>query len=304
MVRSKINQKLYVIKSIRLSSNANKNEEDSRWMEEIKILEACKHINVIRYKNCFITTETQCDQANPSAQLIVHIVMEYADAGDMNVHIKRQREVQLFFAEAQVRNWLVQLSLALQYLHKIRVMHRDIKTQNIFMTSTKLLKLGDFGVSKVLSPGKEFTETAIGTPTNLCPEIANGQKYDFKSDIWSLGCVVHEICCLKPAFQSKSWEEMLKKIRTASYPPIPSSYSVTLSDLIRVMLKVDPARRPTAYQVATCNALKDDFESHLEHVKKLPASSRMSDQSSDSATKNSCSSRGSGDGTSSGNCSL
>ena len=269
-------------------------------MEEIKILQACKHINVIRYKNCFITTETFEGQA-PSAGLLVHIVMEYADAGDMHVHIKRQREeIQAFFSEVQVRNWLVQIALALQYLHKLRVMHRDIKTQNIFMTSASLLKLGDFGVSKVLSPDKEFTETAIGTPTNLCPEIANGQKYDFKSDIWSLGCVVHEICSLKPAFQSKSWEEMLKKIRTATYPPIPPNYSVTLSDLIRVMLKIDPGRRPTAYQVATCQALKDDFESHLEHVKKLPASSRMSDQSSESATRNSCSSMGSGEATSSG----
>ena len=76
-------------------------------MEEIKILQACKHINVIRYKNCFITTETNtADQAQPNAQLIVHIVMEYADAGDMHGHIKKQRdEVQKHFAEPQVRNW-------------------------------------------------------------------------------------------------------------------------------------------------------------------------------------------------------
>ena len=219
-------------------------------MEEIKILQACKHINVIRYKNCFITTETStADQAQPNAQLIVHIVMEYADAGDMHGHIKKQRdEVQKHFTEPQVRNWLVQMALALQYLHKIRVMHRDIKTQNIFMTSSNILKLGDFGVSKILSPDMEFASTAIGTPTNLCPEIANGQKYDFKSDIWSLGCVIYEICGLKPAFASKSWEEMLHKIRNASYAAIPNSYSVTLSDLIRVMLKVDPGKRPTAYQ--------------------------------------------------------
>ena len=110
-------------------------------------------------------------------------------------------------------------------------------------------KLGDFGVSKILSPDLEFASTAIGTPTNLCPEIANGQKYDFKSDIWSLGCVIYEICSLKPAFASKSWEEMLLKIRNATYAPIPNNYSVILSDLIRVMLKVDPGRRPTAYQV-------------------------------------------------------
>ena len=145
-------------------------------MEEIKILEACKHINVIRYKNCFITTETQCDQANPSAQLIVHIVMEYADAGDMNVHIKRQREVQLFFAEAQVRNWLVQLSLALQYLHKIRVMHRDIKTQNIFESPN----VAFFGTMCTAGLGEGICfrtgdDTVIGRIANLSESAEKNQ---------------------------------------------------------------------------------------------------------------------------------
>ena len=115
-------------------------EENTRWMEEIKILQACKHINVIKYKDCFITSST-FDCVLPSSSLIVHIVMEYADAGDLQSHIKRQKdEVKSPFTENQVRNWLVQLALALQYLHKIRVMHRDIKTQNVFMTSTNLLK--------------------------------------------------------------------------------------------------------------------------------------------------------------------
>ena len=117
-------------------------------MDEIKILQACRHINVIRYKECFLGQESAL---NPGGTLLVHIVMEYADAGDLSGHIKRQREeVKTPFPENQVRNWLVQLGLALQHLHKMRIMHRDLKPANVFMTSTKLLKLGDFGVSKVL----------------------------------------------------------------------------------------------------------------------------------------------------------
>ena len=82
----------------------------------------------------------------------MHIVMEYADCGDLSAHIKRQKdEVKTLFQETQVRNWLVQLGFALQYLHKMRIMHRDLKPANVFMTSSKLLKLGDFGVSKVLA---------------------------------------------------------------------------------------------------------------------------------------------------------
>ncbi len=174
--------------------------------------------------------------------------MEFADEGDLDQHIKHQRDViKQPFQESLVRNWLgkqpflliwktcgvcltifisVQLALALQYLHtKVRVMHRDLKTQNIFMTSAKLLKLGDFGVSKMLDPGINYAKTSIGTPVNICPEIVNGQPYDFKSDIWSLGCVIYEICQQRPAFQYPSLEEIVKNIKAAKYTPIPNAFS-------------------------------------------------------------------------------
>ena len=88
------------------------------------------------------------------------------------------------------------------------------------------------------SPGIDYASTSIGTPINICPEIVNGQAYDFKSDIWSLGCVTYELCSLKPAFQAGSIDEILSKIKSGSYPPIPTAFSTTLSDLIKVMLKV------------------------------------------------------------------
>jgi len=299
LVKSTVNNRHYVIKSIELPSNSSNEKDRTRCLEEIKILQACKHINVIRYKECFLAPIS-----NENPALMIHIVMEYADAGDLGNHIKRQKEeMKTFFAESQVRNWMVQLALALRYLHtKVRVLHRDIKPQNIFMSSTNLLKLGDFGVSKILSPGIDFASTQIGTPINICPEIVSGQPYDFKSDIWSLGCVTYEICSQRPAFQAASLEEIMKNIRAARYPPIPSTYSKTLSDLIRVMLKVDPKSRPTAYQLATCEALADDLEHQLELIKNLPVSSSSSGASSDSAggaTRNSCASVVSGEATTS-----
>ena len=88
--------------------------------------------------------------------------MEYADSGDLHAHIKRQKdEVKKDFVESQVRNWLVQLGFALQHLHKMRIMHRDLKPANVFMTNTKLLKLGDFGVSKVLDANTHFAQTQV-----------------------------------------------------------------------------------------------------------------------------------------------
>jgi len=299
LVKCTVNERLYVIKSIELPSNVSNEKDKSRCLDEIKILQACKHINVIRYKECFLEPASV---NNPG--LMINIVMEYADAGDLGYHIKRQKEeVKTFFLEKEVRNWLVQLTLALRYLHtKVRVLHRDIKTQNIFMTSNNLLKLGDFGVSKILSPGNDFALTQIGTPLNVCPEMVSGQPYDFKSDIWGLGCVTYEMCSQKHAFQAASIEEIMKNIKAARYPPIPSMYSKNLSDLIRVMLKVDPKSRPTAYQLATCEALAEDLQHQLDFVKKLPVGSSSSGASSDSAggaTRNSCASVISGEATTS-----
>ena len=156
--------------------------------------------------------------------------------------------------------------------------------------------LFNFAISRLLYA---LDSKISGTPINLCPEIVNGKVYDFKSDIWGLGCVIHEICSLRHPFQSNSFNETMLKITSGNYDPIPSSYSTTLSDLIRVMLKVDPSRRPTAYQLATCQALKEDLEKQLELIKNLPSSSRSSDASSEGGTKNSCSSMGSGEANSS-----
>ena len=98
-----------------------------------------------------------------------------------------------------MRNYFVQITFALQYLHKKSILHRDLKTQNIFMAKNGMLKLGDFGISRTLSHENDFATTGIGTPQYLSPEICRQQKYDYKSDIWSLGCVLYEMCALRQA---------------------------------------------------------------------------------------------------------
>ena len=98
-----------------------------------------------------------------------------------------------------MRNYFVQITFALQYLHKKSILHRDLKTQNIFMAKNGMLKLGDFGISRTLSHENDFATTGIGTPQYLSPEICRQQKYDYKSDIWSLGCVLYEMCALRKA---------------------------------------------------------------------------------------------------------
>ncbi len=98
------------------------------------------------------------------------------------------------------------MAFALNYLHERKILHRDVKTQNIFLVRNGLVKLGDFGISKALTGEQDWAMTGIGTPQYLSPEICKMQKYSFKSDVWGLGCVLYELCALKPAFQCKTYE--------------------------------------------------------------------------------------------------
>lgn len=127
-------------------------------------------------------------------------------------------------------------------MHQNKILHRDIKPANVFIVDG-VSKLGDLNVSKVLE-GK-FATTQTGTPYYTSPEIWNGKKYDSKCDVWSFGCVLYELCTLRPPFMAKDFPGLSRKILAGYYDPISSSYSKKLSAFIRKCLTVDQTRRPT-----------------------------------------------------------
>ena len=218
LARPKNCDRYFVIKEMKLLPNL-KQEERDRINNEVKIIRGCSHMNIIKYKDYFITQENDFVST-------ISIVMEYAECGDLHQSIQRQREIEKFyFTETQVRNWFVQICFALQYLHKKNILHRDLKTQNIFIASNKILKLGDFGISKTLKNENDFTTTGVGTPQYLSPEICRQHPYDFKSDIWSLGCVLYEMCALAPAFPGGDLESVVCKIIRGQYKPLPSCFT-------------------------------------------------------------------------------
>ena len=189
---------------------------------------------------------------------------------DLNQLIKRRKaKPNNYFPEDTVRNYLVQITFALQYLHKNSILHRDLKTQNIFMAKNGMLKLGDFGISRTLSHDNDFATTGIGTPQYLSPEICRQQKYDYKSDIWSLGCVLYEMCSLAPAFPGNDWANLIQNILRARYMPIPPQFSSSLAEMVKVMLRPEPARRPTASQLVNASSLKEDVHSYLSFTSTL-----------------------------------
>lgn len=146
-------------------------------------------------------------------------------------------------------NWLVQMVVALKHIHSRKILHRDLKTSNLFLTAQGHLKVGDFGIAKVLEGSLEQAQTLIGTPYYMSPEIMENKPYSFKSDVWSLGCIAYELCALQYAFRAPNIIELVKSIISKAPEPLPGGYSRELQDLLSAMLRKDPAARPTIDEV-------------------------------------------------------
>lgn len=122
--------------------------------------------------------------------------MEFCECGDLASAIKEKKKAGGTFTEEEILNWFIQICIALEYIHGRKILHRDIKSQNIFLTSNGTVKLGDFGISKLLESTNEAAMTVVGTPYYMSPEVCENKPYTFKSDVWALGCVLYELCTL------------------------------------------------------------------------------------------------------------
>lgn len=135
----------------------------------------------------------------------------------------------------------------LKALHDLRILHRDMKSANIFLFKDYTAQLGDLNVSKVAKKGLLYTQT--GTPYYASPEVWKDQPYDNKSDIWSLGCVIYEMCALVPPFRADDMNGLFKRVLKGSYPQIPTHYSMEMRSVIKSLIQVNPASRPNTEQI-------------------------------------------------------
>ncbi|KAL7888847.1 hypothetical protein AOLI_G00038210 [Acnodon oligacanthus] len=229
LVRSREDGHQYVIKEIGISRMSNKERRESR--REVAVLANMSHPNIVQYKESF--EEGGC----------LYIVMDYCEGGDLFKKINNQKGV--LFPEEQILDWFVQICLALKHVHDRKILHRDIKSQNIFLTKDGTIQLGDFGIARVLNSTVELARTCIGTPYYLSPEICENKPYNNKSDIWALGCVLYEMCTLKHAFEAGNMKNLVLKIIRGSYPPVSVHYSQDLRSLLGLLFKRNPRERPS-----------------------------------------------------------
>ena len=227
-------------------------KEDSKKQiyNEASIMKNLLHPNVISFKDVF--KDTKLDY--------FYIVMEYANDGDLSKKIKTQKNKIIgdkYFSEEKIMQYFYQICRGLQYIHSKNIIHRDIKSQNIFLMKNGKIKIGDFGIAKALTNTKNNATTIIGTPYYFSPEIINGEPYNYKTDIWSLGVVLYEMCCLKLPFESNNIAQLSIKIMKGKYDPIPNRYSKNMANLIKNMLNIDQKLRPNINEVLQSPLLKN-----------------------------------------------
>ena len=260
LVKNKEDNNLYVNKVIDMSQFSKEQLESA--LREAEILKSLKHPNIIRCIDFYVDDKLLC------------LVTEFADLGDLNKIIKYQILSGYFFCEEIILNWFVQLCFAIKYIHSKNILHRDLKLSNIFLTSKGNIKLGDFGIAKILSSKDELAKTLVGTPYYLSPELCLKKPYNHKSDIWSLGCILYEMMYLKHAFEADSIGELVLNILQGNFnTKINAGFSEDVIKLLKSILVINTKIRPSIDQILNAKVLQKYIRMNaIRLCEKLPES--------------------------------
>ncbi|XP_030723278.2 serine/threonine-protein kinase Nek4 isoform X1 [Globicephala melas] len=252
LVRHRRDGRQYVIKKLNLRNASSRERQAAE--QEAQLLSQLKHPNIVTYKESW-----------EGGDGLLYIVMGFCEGGDLYRKLKEQKGRLL--SESQVVEWFVQIAMALQYLHEKHILHRDLKTQNVFLTRKNIIKVGDLGIARVLENHCDMASTLIGTPYYMSPELFSNKPYNYKSDVWALGCCVYEMATLKHAFNAKDMNSLVYRIIEGKLPPMPKDYSPELAEIIRTMLSKRPEERPSVRSILRQPYIKRQISLFLEATK-------------------------------------
>eukprot|EP00928_Gymnodinium_smaydae_P043566 TRINITY_DN29155_c0_g2_i1.p1 TRINITY_DN29155_c0_g2~~TRINITY_DN29155_c0_g2_i1.p1 ORF type:complete len:798 (-),score=127.89 TRINITY_DN29155_c0_g2_i1:107-2434(-) len=224
-----------VVKEIELSGLSESSRAEAE--NEAALMFGLSHPHIVACYDAFVESGR------------LHIIMEYAESGDLSAFLSARRAAGARCTRTEAMRILAQCCSALRYIHSKYILHRDLKTQNIFISEGGSVKLGDFGIAKVLASTVALARTAVGTPFYLAPEVCDGLPYGSKADMWSLGVVFHEVLALELPFHAKSIAALVVKIVTCKPAPLPDDVGEDLQEIAAWLLRKAPVERPSAAEL-------------------------------------------------------
>mmetsp|Transcript_31538 Transcript_31538/g.57308 ORF Transcript_31538/g.57308 Transcript_31538/m.57308 type:complete len:997 (-) Transcript_31538:61-3051(-) len=257
LVKHRTSGHLSVLKRVRVEVAGNSVDAASAAesaAREAQVLQKLQHPHIVEFLGAFV------DSARDAGGGTLCLLMAYCEGGDVQQRLQKVRQEGRRLPEVPLLRWFDQLCSAMAYVHKHQVLHRDLKPSNIFLSGRsdtrasqvseeESVSIGDFGVSRPLEHAMELVTTMVGTPCYLSPEVCKGKPYSYKSDIWSLGCVLFEMMALRPPFgTAPNLEALVNRIVRADVP-MPENLAAEYpeaSRCARAMLRQQPDRRPTA----------------------------------------------------------
>jgi len=204
-------------------------------MSEIRIHRSLHHTNVVAFEHFFEDSEN------------VYILLEMCQNQTLNELLKRRKRLD----ELEVQSYLLQIIASVKYLHSHRVIHRDLKLGNLFLTDKMELKIGDFGLATRLEFDGDRKRTICGTPNYIAPEILDGkQGHSYEVDVWALGVIIYTLIIGKPPFETSDVKTTYRKIKMNAYSfPETIPISDQAKNLITKILNLDPSKRPTLDEI-------------------------------------------------------